>query len=72
MNPFNLFQNPWMLSGAVLAAIPILIHLFNKSKFKVEAWGAMMFLGGAAESRSSRIRLEQIILMCLHNYSIMQ
>ena len=54
-----------MLLGTLLIGVPIIIHLLNRSRFRIEAWGAMMFLTSAVRVRSQRIRIEQIILMLL-------
>ncbi len=59
------FLNPWMLLGMLLIAIPILIHIFNRSRYRIERWGAMMFLRQAMQVRSQRIRVEQILLLVL-------
>lgn len=59
------FTSPWMLLGMLLAGIPILIHILNRSRFHVEPWGAMMFLRDAVQVRSQRIRIEQIFLLAL-------
>lgn len=57
--------NGWMALGMLLIASPILIHILNRSRYKVEAWGAMMFLQKAMQVRSQRIRIEQLILLAL-------
>jgi hypothetical protein len=54
-----------MLLGVALIGAPILIHIFNRSRYRVEAWGAMMFLQKAMQVRSQRIRAEQLILLAL-------
>ncbi|MDI6774351.1 MAG: BatA domain-containing protein [Verrucomicrobiota bacterium] len=59
------FLNPWMLTGLLLISVPIVIHFLNRSRFKIERWGAMMFLRRAARARSRRIRLERILLLLL-------
>jgi len=64
------FLKAWMLLGAALVAIPIVIHLFNKPRHKIEAWGAMMFLVQAFEVRARRIRLEQVLLLFLRSLFI--
>lgn len=56
---------PYMLWGALFAGIPIVIHLLNKSRFKVEPWGAMMFLQAASKVRSQRIKVQQWLLLLL-------
>lgn len=56
---------PLMLLGGLLAAVPLIIHLLNKSRFKTQRWGAMMFLESAMKVRARRIRLQQILLLLL-------
>lgn len=60
-----LFLAPLFLFGMALALIPFIIHILNKSKYKVEKWGAMMFLQKAVKIRARSIKLQQIILMLL-------
>ena len=59
------FLNPWMLLGMLLIGVPILIHIFNRSRYRIERWGAMMFLRQAMQVRSQRIRVEQLLLLVL-------
>jgi len=59
------FLNWIMLSGLAAVAIPILIHLLNRSRARVVDWGAMRFLEASLASRSRRILLEEIVLMVL-------
>ncbi len=40
------FLNLALLGGAAALAIPIIIHLFHKSRFQVVKWGAMHLLRG--------------------------
>ncbi len=54
-----------MLLGLAAVAIPIVIHLLNRSKPKVHDWGAMQFLLASVTARSRRIRIEDAILLCL-------
>jgi len=59
------FLNWIMLSGLAAVAVPILIHLLNRSKARVVDWGAMRFLEASLASRSRRILIEEIILLVL-------
>jgi len=56
---------PLLLWGLALAAVPILIHLLNRLRFKTVSWGAMQFLHRLSRyaSRSSRLR-HYLILAC--------
>jgi hypothetical protein len=59
------FINWAMLIALAGMAIPVLIHLLNRRKATVMAWGAMRFLQEAMASQNRRIRLEEIVLMAL-------
>lgn len=59
------FASPALLWGLVLGGIPIVIHLLHKRKFRETPWAAMRFLMEAARKHSRRIRLEQLVLLCV-------
>lgn len=59
------FASPWLLGGLALGGIPIIIHLLYKRRYRETPWAAMRFLMEAARKHSRRIRLEQLILLCL-------
>lgn len=49
--------------GALAAAIPLLIHLLNRSRFRTVPWGAMHLLESVIRTNNRRIRLEQLLLL---------
>ena len=54
----------WMLLGGTLAfAAPLLIHLLNRSRFKVVDWGAMHLLDAALQVNSKRIEWQSWLLL---------
>lgn len=59
------FLNAALLAGAAALAIPIIIHLFHKSRFKVVKWGAMHLLEAVIRINRRRVRLEQLILLII-------
>ena len=59
------FLNAALLAGAFAAAIPIIIHLFHKSRFKVVKWGAMHLLEMVLRTNQRRVRMEQWILLAI-------
>jgi hypothetical protein len=59
----NLFAAGAVAGGAV--AIPIIIHLLNRKRFRVVTWAAMRFLLAAQKKNSRRMRLEQLILLAV-------
>ena len=66
-----LFNPGLFLAGAAAIAIPILIHLLNKRKFKIVDWAAMDFLLDADKKNRRRIRLENIILLLLRCLAVL-
>jgi hypothetical protein len=59
------FLNIALLGGVAALAIPIIIHLFHKSRFQVVKWGAMHLLEAVLRTNQRRIRIEQIILLII-------
>lgn len=59
------FVSPWLLWGLGLGAIPIVIHLLHRRRYREREWAAMRFLMEAARKHSRRIRLEQLLLMAV-------
>lgn len=59
------FLQSIMLAGIAAIAIPIIIHLLNRSKPRRIDWGAMQFLLASMNARSRRVKIEDGILLCL-------
>ena len=58
--------NPWLfLAGSLLVAVPIIIHLLNRRKFKIVDWAAMEFLLEADKKNRRRVRLENFLLLLM-------
>lgn len=55
---------------AVLAALPLLIHLINRRRYRREPWAATMFLLRATRKSRRRMRLERILLLALRTAAI--
>src|SRR5688572_3867656 len=60
----NLF-NPGLLWFALGGAIPIIIHLLHRQKYRRVKWAAMEFLLAALKKTQRRLRLENLILLLL-------
>ena len=54
-----------MLAWGLAAALPILIHLWSRRRYRQETWAAMTFLLAALRKNSRRIQLEQWILLAV-------
>ncbi len=59
------FLNLALLGGVLALAIPIIIHLFHKSRFQIQAWGAMHLLEAVLRTNQRRIQIEQWILLAI-------
>lgn len=59
------FLNIAMLGGLAAGAIPLIIHLFHKSRFKVVHWGAMHLLTAVLRTNQKRLKIEQWILLAI-------
>ena len=59
------YLNPLLLGGLAAISIPIIIYLFNKSRYKVHKWGAMHLLDEAMTTNRKKIKIEQLILLAL-------
>src|SRR5471030_1419852 len=62
----GLFLNPgFLFIGVALIAVPIIIHLINRMRFKRIRWAAMEFLLKAQNRTRRRLIIEQLILLAL-------
>ena len=59
------YLNPLLLGGLAAVSIPIIIYLFNRSRYKVHKWGAMFLLEEAMTTNRKKIKIEQLILLAL-------
>ena len=59
------FLNHIMLLGLLGLAVPVLIHLLNRYRYREIDWGAMELLRRAMVLRSRRVRIEDLILLAL-------
>lgn len=60
-----MFLNLILLGGAAAAVIPLIIHLLNRTRFKVLDWGAMHLLESAIKINSRRIQWQAWLLLLL-------
>ena len=76
MNRFTLLAIGWVtlpmvLWGVGLGCIPVAIHLLKRRRYRETQWAAMQFLVAAVRKQSRRIRLEQIVLLCIRTLLIL-
>jgi hypothetical protein len=62
------FLGPWFLMGLLGvagAAIPIILHLFFRSRYRTVPWAAMDFLLTSIEQTSRRLKFQELLLLIL-------
>jgi len=59
------FLNGALAFGAAAFAIPLIIHLLNRSRFRTIPWGAMHLLEAVVRVNNRRLRIEQLILLAV-------
>ena len=59
------FINPGILWLCALAAVPLIIYLFNRQRYRVMSWAAMEFVKKALQRNRRRLQLENVILLLM-------
>lgn len=59
------FLNPALLWLGALAALPVLIYLFNRQRHRTMPWAAMEFVLRALKKNRRRLKLENLLLLLL-------
>src|SRR3954466_935949 len=59
------FLAPYLLWGALAASIPVILHLFFRSRYRTVPWAAMKFLLTSVEQTSRRLRFQELLLLML-------
>src|SRR5438477_12748394 len=62
--------NPLLLWFTALGAVPIIIHLLNKRRYRPVVWAAMEFLLQAIQKNARRLQLRDIILMLIRALAV--
>lgn len=57
--------NPAMLAWLAAAALPVLVHLWSRRRYREVPWAAMQYLLAAVKRRRRRLLLEQWLLLAL-------
>src|SRR3954454_6419289 len=53
----------FLVAGALLASLPIIIHILNRRRYKTVPWAAMEFLLRAMKKNRRRLKFEQWLLL---------
>ena len=65
------FANSALLWGLSLAAVPIIIYLLNRRRFKRVTWAAMEFLLQAMKKNRRRLRIENLLLLIIRTLIVL-
>ncbi len=64
------FLNPALAWGALLAGVPLAIHLLTRQRHRPLEWGAMRFVLAAYKRTQRRARLEHLLLLLLRMLAV--
>jgi hypothetical protein len=59
------FLSPLLIWGTLLGAVPLIIHLLNRRRFRRVEWAPMRYLKLTIRKNRRRIQLEQLLLLLL-------
>ena len=62
---------PMLQFGIAATALPILIHLLNRRKYREMRWAAMRFLVAAMKKNQRRVKVEQWLLLLIRTLVIL-
>lgn len=65
------FLNPMLLWALPLAAVPIVIHILNRRRFRTVQWAAMEYLLRAMKRNRKRLRMEQWLVLLLRTLAVL-
>src|SRR6516165_4967300 len=68
MTPMGfIFGSPLAVFGALAGAVamPIIIHLLNRRRYRIVVWAAMRFLLAAERKNAKKMRIEQLLLLAV-------
>jgi len=57
------FLNAILLGGVLAGAIPVIIHIINRNRFRRIPWGAMHLLEQILRRKRRRLKIEQLLLL---------
>ena len=64
------FTNAAILGWLAAAAAPLLIHLWNRRRYREVRWAAMQYLLAAARKNARRLRIEHALLLLVRTLAI--
>jgi hypothetical protein len=65
------FGAPWMLAALPLAALPVIIHLLQRRRYRRLEFAAMEFLRRAMKRLRRRVLLEDVLLLALRTLAVL-
>ncbi|MDZ4683841.1 MAG: BatA domain-containing protein, partial [Planctomycetaceae bacterium] len=62
---------PFAIAGLLAAAGPVIVHLLNRRRHRVVAWGPMDFLREAMQRQRKVLELRDLILLALRMLAVL-
>ena len=66
----SLTHAAFAIAGIIAAAGPVLIHLWNRRRYRTVSWGAMEFLSRAVGQTRRRVQLRDLLLLLLRMLAV--
>lgn len=63
--------NPLLLWGVAAAAVPVVIHLLHRRRFRRQRWAAMEWLLQAAKQNRRRLQVENLLLLVVRTLAVL-
>lgn len=64
------FLSPWILWGLLAAALPVIIHLLNRRRFRTVKWAATDFLLKASRESKGKKKLKHLLILACRTLAI--
>ncbi|MEK7380436.1 MAG: BatA domain-containing protein, partial [Gemmatimonadota bacterium] len=64
------FTTPWVLAGLLVAAVPILLHLFARREPPTVDFPAVQYLADTARHHQRRLNLQHLLLLLVRTLLI--
>ena len=66
-----IFANAILLGGVGAAALPILIHISHRRRYKRQTWGAMLWLQQTLVVRKRRLAIDNLLLLAVRTLALL-
>jgi hypothetical protein len=66
-----IFANAVLLGGLSAAALPVIVHLAHRRKYRQQTWGAMRWLQQTLVQRKRRLAIDHLLLLAVRTLALL-